>query len=130
MQVFMKVGIIGLGKLGMPVALAMSLKGHDVMGYDINPERMQKDHFSEQERGPNGEASIEPLLRQSSLQFGSLWQVVAHSEIVFVAIQTPHESLYEGVTRLPDTRVDFDYTYLKSAMHELCVGKSFPTSRR
>ena len=29
----MKIGIIGLGKLGMPVALAMNLKGHDVMGY-------------------------------------------------------------------------------------------------
>ncbi len=29
----MKVGIIGLGKLGMPVALGMNLKGHDVMGY-------------------------------------------------------------------------------------------------
>jgi len=35
------VGLVGLGKLGMPVALAMSLKGHDVMGYDVAPERMQ-----------------------------------------------------------------------------------------
>jgi UDP-N-acetyl-D-mannosaminuronate dehydrogenase len=29
----MKVGMIGLGKLGMPVALGISMKGHDVMGY-------------------------------------------------------------------------------------------------
>jgi 6-phosphogluconate dehydrogenase (decarboxylating) len=29
----MKIGMIGLGKLGMPVALGMNLKGHDVMGY-------------------------------------------------------------------------------------------------
>src|SRR3972149_118517 len=32
-----RVGFVGLGKLGLPVALAMSLRGHDVMGYDLDP---------------------------------------------------------------------------------------------
>ena len=41
------------------------------------------------------------------------------SEIIFVAIQTPHEERYEGVTRLPDDRVDFDYTYLKEGITSL-----------
>src|SRR5689334_20828208 len=82
-----KIGVIGLGKLGMPVALAMSIKGHDVMGYDIDPARMQKEVFPHQEIGPNGEPSIEPLLRASSIRFGSIDEVVRHSEIVFVAVQ-------------------------------------------
>jgi UDPglucose 6-dehydrogenase len=114
-----KVGLVGLGKLGMPVALAMSLKGHDVMGYDIDAERMQKDRFPHRERGPAGEPSIEPLLRQSALRFGSLDEVVAHADIVFVAVQTPHDPLYEGVTRLPEVRVDFDYRYLRAAIENL-----------
>ena len=37
----MRVGFVGLGKLGTPVALAVSLAGHDVMGYDIDRSRMQ-----------------------------------------------------------------------------------------
>ena len=115
----MKVGVVGLGKLGMPVALAMSLKGHDVMGYDIDPQKMQIDSFPHQERGPDGEPSIEPLLRQSNLKFGSLREVVRHSEITFVAVQTPHDPRYEGVTRLPEERVDFDYRYLQTAVHDL-----------
>ena len=41
----MKVGFVGLGKLGMPVALALDHKGHDVMGYDIDPSRMQKEQL-------------------------------------------------------------------------------------
>ena len=32
----MKIGFIGLGKLGLPVALAMNLSGRDVMGFDLN----------------------------------------------------------------------------------------------
>jgi UDPglucose 6-dehydrogenase len=112
----MRVGIVGLGKLGTPVALAMALKGHDVMGYDVDSARMQKQRFPHREIGPNGEPSIEPLLSESSLRFGSLADVVEHAEIVFVAVQTPHEPEYEGVTRLPDERVDFDYTWLRDAV--------------
>ncbi|MGH9711416.1 MAG: NAD(P)-binding domain-containing protein [Candidatus Acidiferrales bacterium] len=108
-ELYWKVGLIGLGKLGTPVALAMSLKGHDVMGFDIDAQRKQKDHFPHQEKGPDGEPSIETLLRESALKFGTLKEVVHHAEIIFVAVQTPHEPLYEGVTRLPEERVDFDY---------------------
>ena len=32
----MNIGIIGLGKLGLPVALAIESKGHKVFGYDID----------------------------------------------------------------------------------------------
>ena len=115
----MNVGIVGLGKLGTPVALALALKGHDVMGYDIDPSRMQKESFPHRELGPNGEPSIEPLLRESTLRFGTLDEVVEHAEIIFVAVQTPHEAEYEGVTRLPDERVDFDYTWLRMAVGDV-----------
>src|SRR5437667_12083990 len=111
-----RVGLVGLGKLGVPVALAMSLRGHDVMGYDADESKMQKNRFPHRERGPNGEPSIEPLLQQSALRFGALQSVVDHAEIIFVAVQTPHDPLYEGATRLPDERVDFDYTFLREAI--------------
>lgn len=116
-----KVGLVGLGKLGTPVALAMCLKGHDVMGYDIDAERMQKERFPHREKGPNGEPSIEPLLRESALRFGTLNEVIRHAEIIFVAVQTPHAPLYEGVTRLPEERVDFDYRFLRSAIENLAA---------
>jgi len=114
-----KVGLMGLGKLGMPVALAMSLKGHDVMGYDVDALKMQKDCFPHQERGANGERSIEPILQASDLKFGTISQVVQHADIIFVAVQTPHDPLYEGITRLPAERVDFEYGFLRSAIKNL-----------
>ena len=40
----MKVGFIGLGKLGLPCALAIDSFGHDVFGFDIdeNVKKFQK----------------------------------------------------------------------------------------
>ena len=34
----MKIGFVGLGKLGLPVALAVESKGHEVFGFDIKQE--------------------------------------------------------------------------------------------
>lgn len=115
----MRVGMVGLGKLGMPVALAISMAGHDVIGYDIDQAKLQKQHFPHRETGPNGEPSIGPLLSQSALRFGSLEDVVRQADLIFVAVQTPHEPAYEGVTRLPKERVDFDYRFLRTAIEDL-----------
>lgn len=40
----MNIGMVGLGALGKPVALAMELQGHTLYGFDTNPDRMQKAH--------------------------------------------------------------------------------------
>ena len=55
--------------------------------------------------GPNGGPSIEPILKTSKLKFArDIRELVEHSEIIFMAIQTPHEERYEGITRLPSER--------------------------
>jgi UDPglucose 6-dehydrogenase len=118
-RIKMKVGFVGLGKLGMPCALAMDMKGHDVMGFDVDSSKMQKTKFPHREKGPNGEKSIEPLLGKSGLKFGSLSDIVKHSEIIFVAVQTPHDERYEGTTRIPKKRIDFDYRYLVQSLKNL-----------
>jgi UDP-N-acetyl-D-mannosaminuronate dehydrogenase len=41
----MKIGFIGLGKLGLPVALAIESKGHQVIGTDINDTTLRNIRF-------------------------------------------------------------------------------------
>jgi UDPglucose 6-dehydrogenase len=73
-----------------------------VIGYDINPRVLQKEHFPYKETGPNGEPSIEPILQASRLRFAKdVRELVEYADIIFVPIQTPHEERYEGITRLP-----------------------------
>ena len=37
----MNIGFLGLGKLGLPVSLAVESKGHNIFGYDISKETIQ-----------------------------------------------------------------------------------------
>lgn len=115
----MNIGVLGLGKLGLPVALAIESKGHTVKGYDINPAIAG---YLKDKKIPFKEEGLQPLLDQTKLELtADIAELVKWADIIFIAVQTPHEPEYEGSTILPDTRKDFDYTYLTEAVAE--VGK-------
>lgn len=115
----MKIGFIGIGKLGFPCATAMQMKGHDVMGYDVNPKTMTLEPKPYKETGPDGKEPFNPYVEKYPIKFGTMEEVAAHAEIIFVAVQTPHDAEYEGTERIPDKRIDFDYSYLKSCITSL-----------
>jgi UDPglucose 6-dehydrogenase len=112
----MKIGFMGLGKLGLPCALAIDSKGHEVFGYDID-ERV-KDYLINR-KIPYREEGAQELLDSHNIKWGTISDVVENSDIIFVPIQTPHDPRYEGIDRIPDERIDFDYSYLISGMKQL-----------
>lgn len=112
----MNVGFLGLGKLGLPCALVADSKGHNVFGYDINDD--VKD-ILDSKHLPYREDGSPELLENHNIKWNSVEELVSNSDIIFVPIQTPHDERYEGVTRIPEERVDFDYSYLKSGMETL-----------
>ena len=84
----MKIGFIGLGKLGMPCAEAMAERGATVSGYDI----------------------VSKVSERIDIKV-SLREVVEGQDIVFVATPTPHEDGYDG--RVPTSHLepkDFNYS--------------------
>ena len=94
----MNIGFIGLGKLGLPVALAVESKGHTVCGYDISSNVKT---IIDAKKIPYKEIWAQEHLDKSKIEFTNISEVVKRSEIIFVPIQTPHDPLYEGVTKIP-----------------------------
>ena len=68
---------------------------------------------------PYKEKGAPELLKKHNIKFSGVEEMVKNSEIIFVPIQTPHDPYFEGVTRLPSERVDFDYTFLKKGLQTL-----------
>lgn len=112
----MNIGFIGLGKLGLPCALAAENMGHTIYGYDINPD---VNKILKTKKLPYKEEGAQELLDKSNINWSSISEVVEKSDIIFVPIQTPHCEKYEGITRIPKERADFDYSWLKSGMESL-----------
>ena len=89
-----KIGFIGLGKLGMPCAEAITDKGFDVAGFDIEKKTSQKIQIRD-----------------------SIADLVHDRDIVFVATPTPHESGYDGSTPTSGKEPkDFDYSSVKNVL--------------
>ena len=112
----MNVGFMGLGKLGLPCALAVEMRGHKVIGYDPSPSVKE---ILDTKKLPYKEIWAQDYLDKSNIKIKSVKELVEHSDNVFVPIQTPHGEKFEGTTRIPDDREDFDYSYLIDGLTEL-----------
>ena len=64
---------------------------------------------------------LERTFKRSDLEVTDLVSVVAQSDIVFLAVQTPHQPEFEGTTKLGPDRADFDYKYLKDAIQSVAI---------
>lgn len=109
----MKIGMIGCGKLGLPLCLAIESKGHTVFGYDVSDAPYT---YVEKRAIPYEEEGAREALATTQIQMGTLPAVLTESDLVFVAVQTPHQHEFEGTVPITDRRSDFDYTILRGAL--------------
>ncbi len=109
----MRIGFIGLGKLGLPVATILAARGHKVTGYDPRVFGFPTVPDTQEE---GWQRQIDAAGDRFS--FGAI-EEACRADVVFVAVQTPHEPAYEGTTPLPAERRDFDYSHLLDAIQSV-----------
>ena len=92
----MEVGFIGVGKLGMACAETMASQ-HNVTGYDIYPRTSDKIKIATQ-----------------------LEDAVLGKDLVFIAVQTPHDPIYGGDQPITHLRnKDFDYSVVNDVLRQV-----------
>ncbi len=85
----MKLSIIGLGKLGSPMAAVMAHKGHTVIGVDLNPAFVAA---LQQGRAPVNETGLAEMIhgnRERLTATQSFEEAILASEITFIIVPTP-----------------------------------------
>jgi len=115
----MNIGYIGLGKLGLPCAVAIVKKGHTVFGYDVNKQAIEgyKKGISNLHE-PKMDSHLQEALPDMHF-VDSMAEVISKTDICFVAVQTPHPPELDGSVRHNHVRKDFDYSYLQKAAEDI-----------
>lgn len=81
-----KIAVVGLGYVGLPLALLASKKGYEVYGIDINKERVETIN---QKHSPFLDIKIENELQTSKLIATTNSQVIKDCQIVIICVPTP-----------------------------------------
>jgi len=104
----MKIAVLGLGKLGLPLALVLAKAEYKVVGLDISEERLEEiEGFYKKEAN-------EPQVSDYLQKYGTNLQLTADIELLkdipIVIMITQSPSLSDG---------SFDSTYIEKAVNEV-----------
>lgn len=81
-----KIAVVGMGYVGLPLAVAFAERGIDVIGFDTNKEKIQKYIDGEDSTNEIGE---ERLKRVKNLYFSSNEEELKKTKFIIVAVPTP-----------------------------------------
>jgi UDP-N-acetyl-D-glucosamine dehydrogenase len=104
----MKIGIVGLGYVGLPLAVAFAEAGEEVIGLDLDPARVERLNAGHSYIEDVPDAALAPLGER--LRASSDYAELAACEAIVVCVPTP----------LSDSR-EPDLTYLLAAAESLAT---------
>jgi UDP-N-acetyl-D-glucosamine dehydrogenase len=84
----MKVGIVGLGYVGLPLAVAFAEAGCDVIGFDVSEERVAALNRGESEIEDIPSERLQPLLG-SQLTFSTEPSELGEADAIVICVPTP-----------------------------------------
>ena len=99
------VAIVGLGYVGLPLAILAGEKGWSVLGYDTNPQRVEQ---VSKQHCPLGDKELARKLKKYPFQVSTDPAIITQANIIVVAVPTPVNSGNEP-----------DLEPLKSALHSI-----------
>jgi UDPglucose 6-dehydrogenase len=118
----MKIAVIGLGKLGLPLALLLSKRGHDVLGIDTNKSRINaiKDGIVENEPGLSALLKeVEQKKFEVTNDFGAK---ITECDLIFLILPTPSKSDHKFSSELiKNSILEIVLKKFKSSLIDICI---------
>jgi len=92
-----RIGVIGLGYVGLPLSLAACKAGFRVLGFDINRDRVERLNAGKSPLQHIGEGKIVTMLREDRFKATSDFRQLSEADAVLICVPTPL-----GAHREPD----------------------------
>jgi UDP-N-acetyl-D-glucosamine dehydrogenase len=83
------VSVVGLGYVGLPLAVALCESGFTVNGLDVNSEKLNQLNIGKSPVEDISDSQIAQLIRNGNLSASSDFSKIVNSEFVFICVPTP-----------------------------------------
>ena len=103
-----RVGIVGLGYVGLPLAVEFAKAGFDVVGIDINQEKTRRVNAGDSYVGDVPSSTLGPLVKAGKLRATTEFSAVLDLDTINICVPTP----------LRNTK-DPDMSYIVSSCQEI-----------
>jgi UDP-N-acetyl-D-glucosamine dehydrogenase len=103
-----QVGVIGLGYVGLPLAVEKGKVGFPVLGFDINPKRVAQVNAGDNYIGDVNDQELQDLVKRGVITATTDFSRLADCDIIIICVPTPLT-----VTRDPDI------SYIKSSAEQI-----------
>src|SRR5690625_3902858 len=103
-----KVGVIGLGYVGLPLAVEKAKAGYDVVGLDIQQKRVDQVNNGENYIGDVVDDELKVLVKEKKLIASSDYSLIKEVDAVAICVPTPLD-----IYKQPDT------SYVESSANEI-----------
>lgn len=84
-----KIGVVGLGYVGMPIALEYAKKGYHVHGVDVAVEKIEQLSRGENFIEDLVDEEVKSVVSQGLLTASTSYDPLTHADVIFVAVPTP-----------------------------------------
>lgn len=125
-----KIALVGLGYVGMPIAHAFAKKGINVIGFDLNVEKIE---MYKSGIDPTGEVGNDEI-RKTRIQFTTNETELKNAGFIIVAVPTPVNTDHTpdltpvigaseivGRNLTPDTIVVYESTVYPGCTEDVCI---------
>lgn len=84
-----KVGVIGLGYVGLPLSVEYAKNGFQIIGIDSDPQKIQKLRAGENYIDDVDSASLQTLVKNGKIEAEVDYKRISEADVIFICVPTP-----------------------------------------
>lgn len=121
-----KVGVIGLGYVGLPLAVEFAKAGFDVIGIDVQPAKVDRLMAGRSYVKDVSDAALAPLVEKGKLRATSDFSVIAELDTIDICVPTPLRKTKDPDMSFVVSATDEIAKYLHSGLLVMLESTTYP----
>ncbi|QBD85604.1 nucleotide sugar dehydrogenase [Clostridium tetani] len=121
-----KLGVVGLGYVGLPLAVEKAKAGYEVIGFDVQDEKVKMVNEGHNYIGDVVNSDLEEIVKKGKLRATTDFSFVGEVDVVAICVPTPLDLYKQPDLSYVENSTKSVATYLKKGMLVVLESTTYP----